>query len=58
MVGRRVRPAAALQIGENPIAALAMQRFQMLAEAILVIHAQLFPLEHSPLGRFIPTFLR
>jgi hypothetical protein len=35
-----------------------MQRFQMLAEAILVIHAQLFPLEHSPLGRFIPTFLR
>ena len=37
MLGRRIRPAAPLQIGENPVPALRMQRLEMLAKAGLVI---------------------
>ena len=38
MVCGRVGTAAALQVGENAIAALLTQRLEMLAEAILVNH--------------------
>ena len=41
MIGGGVGPAAALQIGEDAVAAFAMQDFQMLTKAILVVHAQL-----------------
>ena len=39
VIGRGVGPAASLQIGEDAIAALGMQRLQMLAETELVIHS-------------------
>ena len=39
MLGGGIGPAAALQIGEDPVAALLVQRLEMLAEAIFVIHS-------------------
>ena len=43
MVGGRIGPAAALQIGENAVAAFVVERLKMLAETILVIHLSPFP---------------
>jgi hypothetical protein len=39
--GRGIGPTAAFKISENAIATFAMQRFQMPAKAIFVVHAQL-----------------
>ena len=59
MVGGGIGPAAPLQIGEDAIAAFAMQRFQMLAKAILVVHAQLpWTSGRSPLCHLLPACLR
>jgi hypothetical protein len=41
VLGGWIGSAAALQIGKDAVAALAMQRFQVLAEAILIIHSYL-----------------
>src|SRR5262245_47014007 len=52
MFGRGVGPAAPLQIGEDAIAALGMQRLEMLAETGLVIHSILDHLNRNrPLPR-------
>ena len=51
MIGGRVGPAAALQIGEDAVAAFLMQRLKVLAETELVIH---LCLDHLNLGRPLP----
>ncbi len=51
MIGGWVSPAAALQIGEDAIAAFLMQRLKVLAETGLVIH---LCLDHLNLGRPLP----
>jgi hypothetical protein len=43
MVGDRIGPAAALQIGEDAVAPLLVERLKMLAESGLVIHLSPFP---------------
>ena len=43
VVGDRIGPAAALQVGKNAIPAFLVQGLKVLAEAILVIHLSPFP---------------
>ena len=52
MIGRGIGPAAALEVGENPVAAFGVQRLKMLAEAELVIHV--LGLDHLNLNRPLP----
>ena len=51
MIGGWVGPAAALQVGEDAIAAFLVQRLKVLAETELVIH---LCLDHLNLGRPLP----
>ena len=41
VIGGGIGSAAALQVGEDPVAALLMQSLKMSAKTILVIHAEL-----------------
>jgi hypothetical protein len=47
MLGSGIGSAPPLQIGKDPVAAFLMQRIEMLAEAILVIHLNLNPFSAS-----------